>query len=475
MSSLREPGSYSAIWTLADEKLNGTINLSAGQRPTGVMRGAEGAGLGSYPKPAVPVDVLRGRLDNDYDVVLVDAQLRHVFLKRTQVSAALALVGWNVPDDLRFGRVEFQVGGLTELATVRPLREVRMPVPLSSGEQFSAHWNLDSTQRWRSAGGDEIELRFNVNFKYHDHYGLSVTTSPIVRVWGTPRTAEDWLRDYVVPLAELTTLATARRQRVAWVKLGVEPEHNPSAPIQAFGANIEDQAAFDSMEQDPRVDLRAASLIPLGPDGVDLAAVLDQWRDLRAKYRTFHDYLVMPRTAPDAGGRAQVLAAVPALEALHDQLRGRPGPGPEAQRCDEVLDRIRTTHAGGKSLLTEEDLQFLAGKLAPDSRYELAPRLATLVRDYVSPELRALVTGLVDPLPPVLALDEMSQKQTVWEAMATVRNRLGHGNRLVPTDEQIDAVICLAHTLAAAVALHLLDVPDTVLCNGIRDQWWRAV
>ena len=66
-------------------------------------------------------DVLRGRLMTNHVVVLTGVKMEHTFPGRTKVTADTALVGGEVPDNLLFESIEFQVGGLTELATVRPL------------------------------------------------------------------------------------------------------------------------------------------------------------------------------------------------------------------------------------------------------------------------------------------------------------------------------------------------------------------
>lgn len=120
------PGTHAGRWTLEGERLGGTITLSPGRRPVCWLMGAP-ASYQSGPRWAEHDGQLRGHLENSYEAVLVDAHAEHLFPGRTRASAGLGLVGVEVPRDLLFDSVEFQVGGLTELATVRPLSQVQWP------------------------------------------------------------------------------------------------------------------------------------------------------------------------------------------------------------------------------------------------------------------------------------------------------------------------------------------------------------
>ncbi len=149
-------------------------------------------------------------------------------------------------------------------------------------------------------------------------------------------------------------------------------------------------------------------------------------------------------------------------------LHGPPPPGAGEQRRNQVLNRVYATlqHAGDRGPLTRDDLAFLEQRLAR-SEYKLAQRLEALVECDVSSDLRTVLTRLVDPLP--------DGRQTPWEAMGTVRNRLTHGRIPVPSARQVGAVVRFAHTLATAIALRLLDVPDTALQAGIEHRRWSAL
>lgn len=475
---LFEPGVYSGRWLLGDEKLGGTVDLRAGQRPLcRLLWGAESLEVGDFPRAGGQVEVLRGRLENGYEVILLDGQIGHGFAGRTGVSAAMALAGWEIPDDLLFGMVEFQVGGLSELATVPPLKAVQFSMAPAEGAEFAARWDAESEQRWRSADGDEIELKFTAAIDWSGYYGMTVATSPIMRIRGTPRTVREWLCEYVVPMVELTSMATARRQPVAWVKVGSDAGARSVASVQVFGPMVEAQAAFNATEPelDQMISEVHASLISLGPAGVNLVTLLSRWRELREKHRTFYEYLIMARTDPHASDRARLMTVLPALEALHDRLHGSPSPEPGEKRRNEVLNRIHEMrqYVGGRSGLTNDDMQFLEERLAPSDGI-LARRLTRLVERNLTSELRAQLTRLIDPLPEALVLDKVTETQTAWAAMGTVRNRLAHGKPLLSA-RQVAAAARLANTVAVAVALQVLEVPDAALRAGVEHRRWPTL
>jgi hypothetical protein len=274
---------------------------------------------------------------------------------------------------------------------------------------------------------------------------------------------------YVLPLAEIATLATERQQPVCWVQVRPAKDRD-QWPVQVFSADIDDQAAYEASEPDMKLmvsDLHA-SLIPLGPDGVDLAEVLTRWHTLRDEHHTFHEYLTLRHREATMSARARMLAAVPALEGLHDAVHGKPPPGRAEQLRNEVFNRVRVLPG-----LTAHDLDYLDKRLAPPEGYKLAFRLGALADHDLSVDLRALITKRTDPLPPVLVLDGIDGRQTVWEAMGTVRNRIAHGTTPVPTIEQIQAVMRLAHTMATAIALGRLGVSDAALRAGIEHDRWQ--
>jgi hypothetical protein len=76
--------------------------------------------------------------------------------------AKVALIGHDLPEDTLFDSVEFQVGGLTELSGIHPLKKVAVPNTLENDPEASATWDSESTwQKWITTEGDEVELTFD--------------------------------------------------------------------------------------------------------------------------------------------------------------------------------------------------------------------------------------------------------------------------------------------------------------------------
>ncbi len=124
------PERYDGKWIFGQTPVGGSVELRGGRRPIGRLIDAPGSvpAPGSVGFPHTEgLERLRGQLETNHEIVLLGACLQHHFPGRTRLVADTALVGGQVPQDLLFSSVEFQVGGLTELATVRPLREVSIP------------------------------------------------------------------------------------------------------------------------------------------------------------------------------------------------------------------------------------------------------------------------------------------------------------------------------------------------------------
>ena len=123
-------------------------------------------------------------------------------------------------EKLLFDSVKFQVGGLTELAGVYPIKSITLPEALDSDAVISATWNAETAvQAWTTGEGDSLELEFTATIDHGRWYSFALSSTPVITVSGRPRSAEDWMRQYVRPLAEITTLATLRSQPVSWVTL----------------------------------------------------------------------------------------------------------------------------------------------------------------------------------------------------------------------------------------------------------------
>ncbi|MCP2097315.1 hypothetical protein LV78_005305 [Actinosynnema pretiosum] len=379
-----------------------------------------------YPRGHHLEEVVRGTLRSGRQVVLEQVRIAHGFPNTTELLARYALVGHEVPQDLLFDVIEFQVGGLTELSGVLPLDEISIPMPpLDSGQTFSARWSPATTQCWQR-GDDELMLRFIPTTDYHNHHALTLTASPVVRVRGAARSVEQWLEQYVVPLAELTTLATGQPQQVAWLLVGTTGEGTSASEAsslqalstQVFCREIQLQQGYTSADPDPdkRISDTATSLIPLGPGGADLGTVLDGWKTLTSTHIHLGDYLKLRRTHPDIDHRGRLMHVLPALEAFHDDRHGKPKAGKDEKRRTEVLTRVWDLlgQLGERASFPQEDMDFLEGRLAPTDGDTLARRYKRLAEANVDPELSTVLARKATPLPKELILQGEAVHDSAW-------------------------------------------------------------
>jgi hypothetical protein len=414
--------------------------------------------------------MLRGSTRRGDDAVLLGAHVEHSPDGTSFARAETALVGEGIPEDLMFASAEFQVGGLTEISGIRPLKQVKVPTNMDGDPEASAVWDSAATsQEWVTPKGDTVLLRFKPLFEWKQHYSFSLTTTPVIFVSGKPRTAEDWLSQYVRPLAEITTFATQRPQPVCWVVLR-DSGDNP-APVQVFAKDITQQPYHATPpEFTELISYGNGALVRLGPGGAALPDLLDGWAALQSTYSTFFDYLTVALRGP-MNARSQFLALLPALEGLHVAKYGD-GPMPRSEYKNQRKSVVsRLSEAEGVS---QEDADFIKEWLSGLGSYELAYRLREIAGKELGPELRRRIDKQVDPLPAVLK-GIVQNPPDVWSVMGTVRNRIAHGDPRRPSDPQLAALTRLAHAVATGAALNLLGVPETVLCDAIDQERWQVL
>ncbi|MFI0469219.1 HEPN domain-containing protein [Saccharopolyspora sp. 5N102] len=465
-------GTYPCQWICNGYSYDGDLRLEEEQAPGGEIFDDPGTLIGADPTKSSPhsefVPVLNGRTRAGHIVLLLDAEVRHRvpglrsrWSSRSQVRAAMALVGPHLPDQATFSTVEFQVGGLTDLAGVHPFAEMNLPTRLVDDATFSATWNKETRQTWTAANGDELRLDFNAHPSHRGLFGFSISTAPLLVASGVPRSAEDWMRQYVRPLAEVCTFATLKAQPVSWVTL-----HHEDLDVRAqlFASDITQQP-YDAEPTES-----SKPLIQLGPDGVALPDLLAGWRSLQTTYTTFFDYLTVAMRE-SMNVRSRFLALVPALESFHVAEYGD-GPVPRSEFKKErkrVLKRISEL-----AEIDDADVEFLKTWLSPLGSYQLAERLRELVAKELSEGLQQRVRARIEPLPHTLQ-GMVQSPADVWAVMGTARNRIAHGADNQPSPEQLLTLTRLAHTVAVGTTLRRLGVPDTVLCAAIDDNRWRLI
>ncbi len=468
-------GAYPCQWRYRDQVVSGELRLEESKAPAGELYDVPGTWVESeHSKSFQPhkdtADVLRGWTRRGDNAVLLEVQLGYLLPERSWVQAKVALIGHDLPDDMRFDSVEFQVGGLTELSGIRPVKKVAVPDTFENDPETSATWDSEATwQKWITAEGDQLELTFNPEIAWNQGFSFSLTAAPVLEVSGRPRAAEDWMSQYVRPLAEITSLATQRPQPVAWVLLRRGGKDKP--PVQLFASDVVQQPYDAAPPEHPElISYGSGSLIRLGPGGAALPDLLKGWASLRTKYSTFFDYLAVALPA-SISTRSRFLALVPALEGLHVAKYGD-GPMRRAEYKKQRRDVIRRlSEAEG---VDQGDVGFIKDWLAVYGSYKLEERLHQIRDRELGTKLRDRIQERVDPLPAVL--EGLVQGATdVWAVMGTARNRIAHGDANQPSAAQLATLTRLAHTVAIGAALNHLGIPDTILCDAIDQDRWPLI
>lgn len=468
------PGTYPCQWSYRDEAVAGELSFEPSSRPAGELFNASGIWVDhenskSFSPHVDRVEIVRGWTRRGDDIALLGAQIRHVFPERSLVQAELGLVGHDLPEDLLFPSVEFQVGGLTELSGVRPLKHVSMPKTLDGDPKIAATWNSEGTrQRWMTSDGDELELNYDANMSWNEFYGLSVTAAPVVTVAGVPRSAEEWMRRYVRPMAEITTLATQHSQTISWVCLG---RAQGRFPVQVIAADIAQQP-YDASppEHDALITHGSGTLFRLGGEGAaSLPDLFERWAHLRSTHGTFFDYLTVAMRNT-LSTRSRFLALVPALEGLH---LARYGDGPVPRNAFQKMRKAVIKRLSVIENVESDDIAFLKEWLAPYGSYQLAYRLREIFEKEIGPDLNGQIRARVDPLPDSL-VGFVEGVEDVWAVMGTARNRIAHGAEIQPSSAQLGVLTRLAHTITVGAALRILGVSDAVLCESINQDRWQV-
>jgi hypothetical protein len=125
-------GSYACQWKYGEQVVSGMLELEASKPPAAEVFDAPGTlttdgNLRIFEPHGDDLAQLRGWTRRGDAAALLGARVEHFPDGRSFVKAQTALVGDDIPEDMLFGSVEFQVGGLTEISGIRPLSKSRYP------------------------------------------------------------------------------------------------------------------------------------------------------------------------------------------------------------------------------------------------------------------------------------------------------------------------------------------------------------
>ncbi|MFB7672277.1 HEPN domain-containing protein [Kitasatospora purpeofusca] len=453
---------YDCTWFLEGKPYSGQLVLEPGRAAQGQVysepgRWSEGEGFACFDWEPTEHDRLTGELAGGQKVMLIDVLRAPGSLEAGEIFPRLALVGrFPAGDDPLFEAVRFQVGGLSELAGVPALS--RVGFPRQPERSFTATVHPHAAQNWECSSGERITLEFEVTQKTDLKFNMTVAAQPVVEVTGTARTVEQWIDDFVRPLAELAAFATGRRQDVEWVVLRPE-DARERFTTQLFAAGISQVPYLAARPADRRQPL----LLRLGPDGADLAVVLERWRALAEEHEVLHQHLItMARQGHSTAAR--FLSVVPALEAYHGRTRGKLPRAEFKKQRQQVLERL---DAAG---VEPQDCEWVDTWLPETGDRALHERLRQLAEGMPA-SLQARTKAATEPLPKALH-EILKVPLGIWHVVAKVRNNLAHGGDR-PQPGQVELVCSLADTLAAALVLQELGVPEDLLVEAVDNLSWR--
>ena len=469
-----EPGKYICRWKLPaiptdgkERELFGSVALEPYLPPFCDVYGdvpyRQVGNKVSFPQ-TFEYPLVTGRLQNNMDIVLVDAVAEPFMLDSGFLHSRAALVGLGVAQvpEQRYSVCRVQVTGLDPLFGRPPLREVAVPrnSPFIDAT-FSARGEPASSQVWKEEG---IEIRCSYDMKASgpNFYHHELSFVPIVTLKAEASlTLDEWLDDWVAPLVWLTTLATGQQQKISWLGLKSTSDQSPpdgatEATAQVFGAGIS-QAPYRStgrpVDDEGR---RIRSLIALSDSGLSLPALLRRSKSIEATANPFPELyrLVLMTELPE---RSRFLYLVQALEGLHGfENRVRLEASAEEHRTirSAVLKRL----AG---VLDRKDADYLR-----DTWPNRPPGNLARVLQELNTELPSSASASIEPLRETELGREFGQAEPVIDMLRGIRNNLAHGDRgydntaLAPWNDVLDR-------LARAHMLRLLDCPQSVVEGAI--------
>jgi hypothetical protein len=416
----------------------GTLTLAGNRPPTLSLVPDTPAtipegGKGFPQSTAIPR--LTGHLFSNDEVVLGDAHVTEWFHDRFAVSARWAVIGLSVADvdDDQWSRLEVRMTGLN-LVLGNAIAATHLP---TSGETRPLRYSVDLDPDARCVSETEgvtVDVGYETRSSLGDPYRFTVTNLATARLTAAvPLGVDHWLREWIVPLRDLLSLATGMREAIASVTL-LTPEigadvKNQRATIRGvlFGSGI----TQEKVPAERRTRRGGSYVSPsfILRDAPPLASMIRAWKTELSE-ATAAPVLFRLAMDPELPTSVRVLLSAQAIEALD-----------ASQRADHEMAEDTKHRASRERAVTAID--------ALDSEV-LDPEVRAFVRKSLSRSPFRSFAGRVkrsmDHIP------DWSSQQAAWDAatellkteleavgrvaeplherLASTRNALSHGEYL---------------------------------------------
>lgn len=427
---LLEPGDYACTINLPDDdgstrEVAGEIELVGGNRPPrgnlfGYLPHEVLTGVATFPQRS-SYPVLRGRLRNNQELVLLDVSVTTLFPEQSSFSARAALVGFPQSDFAdSFHKIRLQTIHLDRVIDYAPLAETKLPKP-KPGEALE-WWARERTSRyheWVGESGAKLSVGFDARARTADPYELYVRYAPVGEIHlpsGLPFASivSNWLE----PLTGLMTVIAGEAASLTYVELTPSSGHEQERRLQLFGSGIT-QMSYASKPWNGR-DVKPA--VRIGPESEDLLVLVESWRTHAAnRSPLFETYTSLAGVSGDHP-RHRFLLLLQAIEGHYGHVH-----------VDKIAeDRVRFAEARTRHLALIDETS-----LPSDTKRFVKKHL----RSRLDPQLRDALTWAIG-LVPEIAESNLASASLVAEmqgrdgfdgtwpdALRLLRNDLSHGTR----------------------------------------------
>ena len=276
-----DPGEYLGFVDLPLGSAQAVFDLQPDRPPRLVVHDYGPTTWGGFPKPAVDLPRITGRLRTNQDIVLGNVLVADWGQRQHHGSAGWALVGFEVSSHIEWERADVQVSGL-ELLMRRPMDEVHWPKDgLAERQQYSAV--VAPYPVAESAHGDmSVRPSYSVSFSMSDPYQHRVSTVATTMLRADERlTVDQWISEWIQPLTTLVGVGTGRVETLRTVTL------RNGEFVPANRADFVEGVLFGSgITQDPQLaerqlDKRGDPVVPLFvlDESPPLATLIATWRE----------------------------------------------------------------------------------------------------------------------------------------------------------------------------------------------------